>query len=122
MGGQSWRLDAACFGTFNKAFFRNTITGRREAKTICGTCRVWQECYQYAVETKQEYGIWGGVDFYSLRVKPGERHGVRASYAAGCRCDDCVEANRAYKRKWRENNRWRKLPVAYEGGVNVDVG
>lgn len=27
-------------------------------------------------------------------------HGLRATYAAGCRCDDCRQANREYSRKY----------------------
>lgn len=32
-------------------------------------------------------------------------HGTNASYARGCRCDDCREANREYMRAYRERRR-----------------
>jgi hypothetical protein len=34
------------------------------------------------------------------------RHGTRAKYRQRCRCDDCIEANRAYKRNayWKKKN------------------
>jgi WhiB family redox-sensing transcriptional regulator len=30
------------------------------AKEICGSCPVNEECLQYALETNQEAGVWGG--------------------------------------------------------------
>jgi WhiB family redox-sensing transcriptional regulator len=31
-----------------------------EAKKICSTCSVKQECLEYGIDTKS-YGIWGGI-------------------------------------------------------------
>jgi WhiB family redox-sensing transcriptional regulator len=31
-----------------------------KAKMICGMCSVREECLQYALETNQEAGVWGG--------------------------------------------------------------
>jgi hypothetical protein len=31
------------------------------AKELCDTCPVKQQCFEYALETHQEYGIWGGT-------------------------------------------------------------
>lgn len=36
------------------------------AKRICGQCPVKAQCFKYAVESGQKYGIWGGTS-------PGER-------------------------------------------------
>jgi len=38
-------------------------------------------------------------------VPPGGVHGTRTSYNRGCRCDGCVEANRAYMRAWQRQDR-----------------
>lgn len=40
-------------------------------------------------------------------LKPREvlGHGTNASYARGCRCDDCKAAAREYHRQWMENRR-----------------
>lgn len=32
------------------------------AKAICRTCTVRDECLRFALDTSQEYGIWGGTD------------------------------------------------------------
>ena len=44
-------------------------------------------------------------------------HGVRATYIAGCRCDDCTAAIQNYRRQYRtrrkqEANRARRQAVA----------
>lgn len=31
------------------------------AKEFCQTCPIKQQCFEYAIETSQEYGIWGGT-------------------------------------------------------------
>ena len=36
------------------------------AKKLCDTCPIKAECFRYAVESGQKYGIWGGTS-------PGER-------------------------------------------------
>jgi len=32
------------------------------AKSLCQTCPIIEECRMYALEAKEEYGIWGGLD------------------------------------------------------------
>lgn len=31
-----------------------------EAKALCATCPVWQECLEYAIDNDVRDGIWGG--------------------------------------------------------------
>lgn len=31
-----------------------------QAKAICYTCTVKEQCLRYAIENDEEYGIWGG--------------------------------------------------------------
>lgn len=33
----------------------------RRAKAICATCPVRRECLQFALATRQAYGVWGGM-------------------------------------------------------------
>jgi hypothetical protein len=33
----------------------------RRAKAICAVCPVLWDCYQYAMENDEEYGVWGGT-------------------------------------------------------------
>lgn len=59
-----WRRRAACTGLPNSAFFpvdaADTAT-IAQAKTVCETCPVSAQCLEYAFETNQRAGIWGGT-------------------------------------------------------------
>ena len=33
----------------------------RAAKRICKTCPIMEQCFTYALETHQRYGIWGAT-------------------------------------------------------------
>ena len=33
-----------------------------EVKATCARCQVSVECLTFALETRQDYGIWGGLD------------------------------------------------------------
>ncbi|MEA2900739.1 MAG: WhiB family transcriptional regulator, redox-sensing transcriptional regulator [Actinomycetota bacterium] len=64
---EGWRLDAACRHSNANAFFPVGTTGAavdqiEAAKTVCRTCPVQNACLQFAFETNQEAGIWGGKD------------------------------------------------------------
>jgi WhiB family redox-sensing transcriptional regulator len=32
------------------------------AKSLCQTCPIIEECTMYALEAREEFGIWGGLD------------------------------------------------------------
>ena len=34
----------------------------RDAKALCQGCPIIDDCRMYALEAKEEYGIWGGLD------------------------------------------------------------
>jgi hypothetical protein len=34
-----------------------------QAKSICSTCPIQKECLKMAIDNRERYGIWGGVDF-----------------------------------------------------------
>lgn len=61
-----WRDLAACAGHDPSIFFPAGETGPaaeqiKQAKKICGTCEVTEDCLTYAIETNQVSGIWGGL-------------------------------------------------------------
>lgn len=46
------------------------------AKTLCADCPIRSLCRDYAVTTRQEYGIWGGhtvAELKAHRAHPGEQ-------------------------------------------------
>ncbi|MCU1361871.1 MAG: putative WhiB family transcriptional regulator [Ilumatobacteraceae bacterium] len=63
----TWRGQAICRDTDPDLFFPIGTTGQAlvqidRAKEVCGMCPVKSECLEYALETNQDSGIWGGLD------------------------------------------------------------
>jgi WhiB family redox-sensing transcriptional regulator len=56
-----WREDAACRGLETDVFFPATDEEAEEAKAVCAVCPVREECLEYALATRQEDGVWGGL-------------------------------------------------------------
>lgn len=62
-----WRRQAACRLMPAEMFFPVGTSGMAvedlaAAKAVCAHCEVRGACLDYAVETRQEFGIWGGTD------------------------------------------------------------
>ena len=62
-----WQMRAACRGLDSATFFhpeneRGPSRARRErmAKEVCGRCPVTQRCLDWALSTREPYGVWGG--------------------------------------------------------------
>ncbi|MFH2073334.1 MAG: WhiB family transcriptional regulator, partial [Actinomycetota bacterium] len=60
-----WRELAMCRDSEPNLFFPIGSTGPaldqiEDAKAICLQCSVREECLNYALETNQEAGVWGG--------------------------------------------------------------
>jgi WhiB family redox-sensing transcriptional regulator len=70
-----WRTSAACAGLPHAVFFpigEATEEAVTNAKAICNTCPVAEHCLEFALETNQRAGIWGGTaeeDRKALRRK-----------------------------------------------------
>ncbi len=75
-----WRRDAICRDTDPDLFFPVGTTGQAlvqidRAKEVCNQCTVRTECLEYALETNQDSGIWGGTS-------EEERRKLRREYVA----------------------------------------
>ena len=62
----TWRTKAICKDTDPDLFFPVGTTGHAlvqiaRAKEVCGECPVRGDCLDYAIETNQDSGIWGGL-------------------------------------------------------------
>ena len=60
-----WQEQSACRSSDPEMFFPVGTTGLaldniERAKMICATCGVQDECLDYALNTNQEAGVWGG--------------------------------------------------------------
>lgn len=74
-----WRESAACRYLDPELFFPLSTTGRGaaeagQAKAVCARCPVRQACLDFALSTRQEFGIWGGCDERELRLLRRDRH------------------------------------------------
>jgi WhiB family redox-sensing transcriptional regulator len=56
-----WVLDSACRGLDSAMFFPGQDGDAEPALLVCSGCAVRDECLDFAVETRQRYGIWGGT-------------------------------------------------------------
>lgn len=60
-GVDDWRLGALCAQADPEAFYPEKGGSTREAKKLCQTCDVREECLQSALENDERFGIWGGL-------------------------------------------------------------
>ena len=68
-----WRRDSICRDTDPDLFFPVGTTGHAlvqidRAKEVCGECPVSRDCLEFALETNQDSGIWGGTSEEERRV------------------------------------------------------
>lgn len=59
----NWRDLANCRGADADLFFsgKGETEKTKKAKSICAACLVQVQCLDFAVETVQRWGIWGGM-------------------------------------------------------------
>lgn len=78
-----WRHRAACRDEDPELFFPIGTTGPallqiEEAKTVCRGCDVREQCLQFALETGQDAGVWGGLSEDERRALKRRRARQRA--------------------------------------------
>lgn len=80
-----WVEEALCAQTDPEAFFPQHRGGTDKtaevAKAVCAMCPVRRECHDYAMESKELWGVWGGVSEIERRKSLGIK-GVRGATAA----------------------------------------
>ena len=57
----AWQSDSLCAQTDPEAFFPEKGVSTRDAKKICTSCEVRNQCLEYALENDERFGIWGGL-------------------------------------------------------------
>jgi WhiB family redox-sensing transcriptional regulator len=68
-----WRALGACRDEDPELFFPVTSTGPSArqvtiAKAVCGHCGVQRQCLRFALESRQDYGVWGGASEEERRL------------------------------------------------------
>jgi WhiB family transcriptional regulator, redox-sensing transcriptional regulator len=84
----SWRDQALCRDTDPELFFPIGTTGfallqLEKARQVCGECQVRAECLEFALETNQDSGIWGGLSEEERRVIRRQRARQARAQRAG---------------------------------------
>lgn len=82
--GLAWRHDAACREMHPDLFWPlgEGAAARQQAeaaKAVCNTCPVREKCLDWAVETRQDVGVWGGM---TERERRGLHRRKARSYGA----------------------------------------
>jgi WhiB family redox-sensing transcriptional regulator len=83
-----WRDTALCRDTDPDLFFPVGTTGQAlvsidHAKRVCAECDVTTACLQFALDTNQDSGIWGGLSEEERRAIRRQRaSALRAARAA----------------------------------------
>jgi WhiB family redox-sensing transcriptional regulator len=78
-----WQLRAACRGPQASVFFppprferkHERLAREADAKAICHTCIVREECLDYALSIREPHGIWGGLNENERKLLLAERDG-----------------------------------------------
>jgi WhiB family redox-sensing transcriptional regulator len=80
-----WRNRAACLDEEPELFFPIGNTGPallqiEEAKAVCRRCEIVETCLDWAIESGQDAGVWGGLSEDERRAL--KRRNARARRAA----------------------------------------
>lgn len=65
LASADWQAKALCVGENPDVFHPEGPSGsdtERHAKRICGNCPVQPECLSWALSTREESGVWGGLN------------------------------------------------------------
>ncbi len=84
---ERWRRGAACRNMDTELFFPRGETGvpleqTVAAKAVCAGCPVRTACLEFAMATRQEYGIFGGLTEQERRTLARRRARARREMAA----------------------------------------
>lgn len=82
-GMGEWRFLGACLGRDDVEWFPDLDVGESPevALSLCRSCVVRAECASYAVNTRQEFGIWGGMTEYDRNPGRTRRRAAQSSAA-----------------------------------------
>jgi WhiB family redox-sensing transcriptional regulator len=62
MAAMSWEDQARCRKYDPEMFFAPGGRAERKAKGICGKCTVKTDCLAFALDSRTEFGVWGGLN------------------------------------------------------------
>jgi WhiB family redox-sensing transcriptional regulator len=80
----TWRDQAACLDENPELFFpignaEPAFHQIEQAKAVCHRCEVVQACLSWAIDSRQDAGVWGGLSEdqrHALRRRNARAHGA----------------------------------------------
>jgi WhiB family transcriptional regulator, redox-sensing transcriptional regulator len=57
----TWKVDGACRWVEPELFFPVSDAEAGPAKRVCAACGVQQRCLDFAMEMRENEGVWGGL-------------------------------------------------------------
>lgn len=60
-GQETWQDEALCAQTDPELFFPEKGGSTTEAKKVCRQCPVIDECLEWAIDAREDHGVWGGM-------------------------------------------------------------
>jgi WhiB family redox-sensing transcriptional regulator len=80
MARLEWKAQAACRGLDTTVFFSDDEADTAAAIAVCENCPVRQACLDFAIDTRQHDGIWGGLtEIERRRVRRRRQAGGKAA-------------------------------------------
>lgn len=76
---ESWQSFANCLGVDPDLFFPERGASTKEAKQVCQSCVVREDCLEYALANGEKFGIWGGLSERERRRIRRQRALARAA-------------------------------------------
>ncbi len=72
---ESWQSQALCRDLSDADFFLSgdDYAGLKKAKAVCAQCPVQEACLDFAIQSNQTLGVWGGAS-------PNERRQIRRGW------------------------------------------
>lgn len=92
-GLDGWAARGACRHSDPELFFPLTSAGPAagqvtSAKAVCARCPVRSECLDFALESGQDSGVWGGTSEDERRLIRRQRLGYRRALTSGAASAD----------------------------------
>lgn len=104
-----WHSRAACNG-LTQLFFPRKGETSAPAKKVCDTCSFKQRCLEENIN--EPYGVWGGMTRRERTEIRKHKCGTESKYRAGCHCDDCTAAHKAWTEQQRNSELRRRERVS----------
>lgn len=68
-----WQVHARCTDVDPEIFFPERGGSSKAARAVCSGCVVRAQCLEYALNNKEQFGIWGGTSERERRRLRKER-------------------------------------------------